>query len=100
MIGYNHGNNDDANRLNLQTGDAVDIPSTINVNLALADTVRATYNVTRYALSWLASSFIGHDVDCVDIPLPTNSHTTRKRHAQRVRRQGHQFAFDGDGWWS
>jgi hypothetical protein len=48
---YNHGNNDDANRLNLQTGDAVDIPITINVNLALADTVRATYNVTRYALS-------------------------------------------------
>lgn len=74
MIVYNHDNNDDAHRLNLQTVDAVDIPITINVNLALADTVRATYNVTRYALSWLTSSFIGHDVGCVDIPsLPTHT---------------------------
>lgn len=99
MIGYNHDNYDDANRLNLQTGDAVDIPITINVNLALADTVRATYNVTRYALSWLSSSihsFIRHDAAVLTSPSqPT--HTTRKRHAQRVRRQGHQFVFYGDG---
>ncbi len=55
----------------------MDIPSTINVNLALADTVRATYNVTRYALSWLASSFIGHDVDRVDVPPNQLTHNSQ-----------------------